>query len=306
MESVAQAVASLRSGSTVECAGALAYARDVAPHDETLWQAAIEYFEEKAPPELWGYFGFWLSRTMAAGRPAEVAVRRLLSSIRPLDRNERWLAQLTELMGETRFRNLADWTASQADLWLELVRSWNEQPACSADYACSHNLILGLARCVLGKLERSQQTRLSEACLKALLKHHLAPAHASLSGLPDAMERALSPASIPVLLTLLEREAVGLEPAQLRQFTKKKAANPTNVPAIQLCFHGLLTLVAHPDWDLRAASRPLAVPRKVMSALIDLLYHSPLRKLQRLPGETSAVYVERLPPLSQLLDLCQG
>lgn len=159
---------------------------------------------------------------------------------------------------------------------------------------------------MLGKLERSQQTRLSEACLEALLKHHLAPAHASLSGLPDVMERALSPTSIPVLLTLLEREAVGMEPAQLRQFTKKKAANPTNVPAIQLCFHGLLTLVAHPDWELRAGGRPLAVPRKVMATLIDLLYHSPQRKLQRLPGETSAVYIERLPPLSQILDLCQG
>lgn len=102
METVAEALASLGSGSTVECARALAYARDVAPQDETLWQAAMEYFEEKAPPELWGYFGFWLSRTMA---------------------------QLTELMGETRFRNLRDWTASQADLWLELVRGWNEQPA---------------------------------------------------------------------------------------------------------------------------------------------------------------------------------
>lgn len=306
MESVAQAVAILRSGSTVECARALAYARDVAPHDATLWQAAIEYFAEKAPPELWGYFGVWLSRTMAAGQPAEVAVRRLLSSIRPLERNERLLAQLAELMGETSFRNLGDWTASQPELWLELVRGWNEQPACSEAYACSHNLILGLARCVVRKLEMPQQTRLSEACLEALLKHRLAPAHACLSGLPDAMERALSPASIPVLLNFLELGAVGLEPPQLRQFTKKKAANPTNVPAIRLCFHGLLTLVAHPDWDLRAASRPLAVPRKVMSALIDLLYHSPQRTLQRLPGETSAVYVERLPPLAQILELCQG
>ena len=111
--------------------------------------------------------------------------------------------------------------------------------------------------------------------------------------------------SIPTLLALLELGADDLDVSLLKPFTKKKAANPTNLEAVRLCFHGLLGLLAHPEWDLLTLGRPLRTPRKVVSALIDLLYHHPDRKLQRSSEETTETYVRRLPPLEHLLQWCR-
>ena len=51
MESVTEALVVLRTGDTLECAKALAYSRDVAPQDKTLWAAALDYFQQRAPEE---------------------------------------------------------------------------------------------------------------------------------------------------------------------------------------------------------------------------------------------------------------
>ena len=294
-------MATLRDAVPADCAAALAYSRDVAPEDPALWAAALEYFTRRAPEAHWGYFAPWLSRGLSAGQPVELAIRRLLSELQPCRRSQALLTSLGNLMCEARFRNLIGWVSTRGTLWLELVRAWTEQPTCAESYDCSHNLILSLARCVIGRLPEQEQRELSLACLQALVKHHLPPAHAALFSLPEGLQQALGPESIPTLLDLLKLGAADLDPALLKSHTRKKAADPTNIPAVQLCFHGLLGFLAHPEWEIPKPARPTGINRKVLSGLIDLLYHYPRSNLSRLPGETREDYVGRLPPLGRLL-----
>ena len=304
VDSIESAIGVLSAGEAADCSLALAYSRDVAPQDRFLWDAALAYFETRAPERHWTYFGAWLSRTLEAGQPAELAVRRLLSRIEPCDRSIGLLENLGQIASEPRFKNLKPWCASQAGLWLELARGWSEQPACSSLYHCSHNLFLRLARIMSPLLRMSDRSDLSLQCLKAILRHQVPPQNSSFLSFPASMVDAMGVECLAPLLNLLETAANRLDLATLKSFKKKKASDPTNEPSVQLCFNALIALVAHPDWELTEADS-LRIPRTILWALVEILYHLPEQKFQLLPNETKDAFVERLSPLQRLLELCR-
>ncbi len=266
--------------------------------------AVLDYFQCVAGPESLGYFVNWFAATLDHGR-GDLAFVRLFTSVTDCGRKAELLSKLVLRVQEAAYCKLdlaavscRQWAAAQPQLSLELARSWSEQPPVSEPYWCSRHLVCILAQLFIPVIGESERSKLAHACLVNLLVHDLKPEHSSFPAFPDCAVKALSSDCLPEVLQLLSKGASQLTLEILKPYASKKSENPGNLSPFSWAFDALRILLAHPEWAGRLQAHRVECDRKVLLALIGLLWHTGLYTQW---GEKPDAIVQRLEPLAALV-----
>jgi hypothetical protein len=293
-------LAGLREGPAERALQGVLWSRDREPANEELWEAVLEYFEQRCPDQHAGYFPAWLSRTMSTEH-ADRTFRRLFSRLGRCSIQEFMLRAFGERMREPGFANLAQWAAGRGELALELLRGWKGQAAVSESYSCSQRVVAAGAAVFARGLAGEQAEDWALLQFECLLQHALPPSHGVLGDLPgEAFTHLPGPRALPVLLQLLARGLEGIDGKLLKSYTRKKSSHPCNHPGLFLAFAAIQGLLAHPEVASCLAELEVAVETPLLEGLLEILYHLPEQRLRRRQNESLHDYARRLPPLGEL------
>lgn len=212
-----------------------------------LWCAALDGLAASAPDDVWGAFPYWLGRTVSAPERAEKALRRLFQRLDRPSQQAGYLLNLHNALFE--LKPLVPLLRGQQRLIIELARGWLSQSPAVEPYGCSHNVVMAWAQLFLPLVPEKEE--LADACFQALALHCLPPLQGCLQALCPGLAPHLTSASAPTASLLLERGLGELAGRDLKPYTRKRnRVDPGNVPGLQLGFHGLAAVEAHPEWQL--------------------------------------------------------
>lgn len=298
-----QALVAISSASPQERLAAIGASREQ-PEANKLWLAVLDYFENQAEPEHLGHFVNWFGATLDHGR-GSLAFVRLFGSVSDCGRKAELLSKVGARVEEAGYRKLDSaavrcrhWAANQAQLGFELARSWSEQSAVTEPFWCSRHLVCLLARLFIPLIAESERSKLAHICLLNLQVHDLKPLNSILPPFPDCAMKALNSDCLPEVLQLLSKGASQLNLDFLKPYARKKSENPDHLSAVRWAFDGLQILLAHPEWAGQLQAHRLECDRKVLVALIGLLWHTDLHTQW---GEKPDEIIQRLVPLASLV-----
>ena len=263
-----------------------------------MWEAVLSYFGERCPDSLAGHFPTWLSRTFSEER-ADRAFRVLFHRFDRCTVQECLLSAFAERMHERTFSNLGSWASTRVGLSTDLLTAWIEQLPSVENYGCSQRVMAAAAR-VFARGARGDATW-ARLHLKCLLRHRLPPSSGGLAALPPEVLTSLHVTEgLPLLLQFIAVGLEGVERKWLKGFTRKKTSHPMNHPGLFLALFGIQGLLAHPEWEGALANTEVAVDFRLLGGALEILYHLPESRLQRISGESLRDYARRLPPLAEL------